>query len=125
MLIDYTVEEVALTDGYISSILGSSDDGYTITNSRTPSQREIPVRKVWVDNENQVDSRPTLIQVNLLANGERTGKEIILSEENNWTGAFIELDFYKDGEVINYTVQEINLMPGYLSVSPVIWMTGS
>lgn len=42
-------------------------------------------------------------------------KELVLNEENNWTGSFTDLDEYKSGRKIVYTVEEVELTNGYTS----------
>ena len=42
----------------------------------------------------------------LYADGEPTDKTLTLNANNNWKGIFTELDKYKNGKEINYTVVE-------------------
>ena len=59
--------------------------------------------------------RPTSVTVKLLADGKETGQTLLLSEANNWTGAFTDLDLYKEGELVKYEIQEQGVY-GYTSV---------
>lgn len=70
------------------------------------SQINIPVEKVWDDNNNQDGKRPNSVTVTLYANNQSTGKSLTLSKANGWKGTFENLDEFKDGEKINYTVEE-------------------
>ena len=71
------------------------------------SQINIPVEKVWEDNNDQDGLRPDTVTVKLKANGDDTGKTLTLSKDNNWQGAFSGLDQYLDGKEITYTIEEV------------------
>lgn len=76
----------------------------------------VRVTKAWMDNGNQDGIRPDSITVKLLADGKDTGKTLVLSSSNNWTGVFTGLDRYRDsGEEIVYTIEEVSVK-GYESV---------
>ena len=108
-LIVYSVTEEAI-DEYSTEY-----NGFNITNTHTPEQTSVTVSKVWDDSNNQDGIRANDVTVVLLANGEDTGKSLVLNSGNGWTGSFTELDKYQDGEVITYTVQELQIV-GYASV---------
>src|SRR5699024_9866041 len=101
--INYTVQEDGVDD-YSTEI-----DGFNITNSYTPEQTSINVVKAWDDANNQDGKRPNKITVKLLANGEETGKEVVLKEDNNWQDDFTELDVKANGEDIVYTIEEVEV----------------
>ena len=105
----YAITEVAV-DEYSTTY-----DGYNVTNSYTPEQTSVTVTKAWADNDDQDGIRPESVTVNLLKNGEATGKTLVLNAENNWTGSFTELDKYENGEVLAYTVEEVTV-EGYETV---------
>ena len=48
------------------------------------------------------------VTINLLADGNKV-KSVVLNEENNWQHTFVDLDKYKDGKEIVYTVSEEKL----------------
>ena len=76
----------------------------------------VRVTKAWMANGNQDGIRPDSITVKLLADGKDTGKTLVLSSSNNWTGVFTGLDRYRDsGEEIVYTIEEVSVK-GYESV---------
>ncbi len=103
--IEYTVIEEAV-EGYTTEIVGNAEDGFTITNTHTPSKTSLTVTKVWEDANNQDGIRPAEVTVKLLANGKDTGKTLILKAAENWTGSFTDLDEYAAGVKIVYTVEE-------------------
>ena len=107
--INYTIQEDDV-EGYSTEI-----NGMNIVNSYTPGQTSINVVKAWDDAQNQDGIRPGSITVKLLANGKDTGQKLILTAENNWQGDFTELDLYSNGELIEYTIEEI-AVDGYKEV---------
>ena len=106
----YTVVESAVSD-YSTQYDPNSLD---ITNSHTPAQTSVTVSKSWEDENNQDGIRPKSITVKLLADGIPTGDELVLSDENQWIGSFQNLDQYKAGKEIVYTIQEV-AVDGYKS----------
>ena len=49
----------------------------------------------------------------LYAGDQKVGKAVELSADNKWTHTFSNLDEKKAGQVINYTVKEIDVPEGY------------
>ena len=107
--IRYTITEDAVS-GYQSEV-----EGMDVTNHYTPGQIHIPVTKNWKDQDDADGIRPDSITVKLYADGKDTGKELVLNQENNWTGIFNDLDEYAGGEKIVYTIEEV-AVKGYASV---------
>lgn len=92
----------------------SYDDEKAFENTYTPAKTEVPVKKVWKDENNQDGKRPTSVTVKLLADGQDTGKTLELTEANVWAGSFKDLDADKGGTPIQYTVVEVTVA-GYTS----------
>mgnify|MGYP001228146982 CR=1 FL=1 len=107
--INYSITEDAVS-GYQSEI-----DGMDVTNRYTPGKVNIHVTKNWQDKNNADGIRPESITVKLYADGEDTGKELVLNQKNNWTGSFDDLDEYADGTKILYTIVETKV-DGYDTV---------
>ena len=103
----YTVTEDKV-DNYTTKI-----DGTTITNSYKPGKTSLTVTKNWEDANNQDGLRPKTIKVQLYAGDEKVGQAVELSADNKWTHTFSDLDEKKAGQVINYTVKEIDVPKGY------------
>ena len=103
----YTVTEDTVAN-YSTVIEGS-----TITNSYKPGKTSVTVTKKWVDAENQDGLRPKSIKVQLYANDQKSGKEVELSADNDWTYTFSDLDEKKAGQAVQYTVKEIEVPKGY------------
>ena len=116
--ITYTVSEEEANQGaYITT---ASQETGTIQPGDTAqavfvndlSNISFSVVKTWEDNNNQSGVRPDKVTVELLADGVETGKTLVLSEENSWKGSFDNLNQFKDGQKIVYTVKE-NVVEGY------------
>ena len=111
--IEYKVIEVEVPEGYTDIVESDAKNSFVITNSYTPGKTAVKVEKQWLDDENRDGIRPESITVVLLANGEETDRQYVLSEDNDWSATFKDLDEYKDGELIDYTVQEIGEVKDY------------
>ncbi len=105
--IDYTVAEVSV-DGYETDITGSAAEGYVVKNTHEPETIEIPVEKVWEEEDGTYNHRPDAVEVELLADGEDTDHVITLNDDNDWSATFTDIAKYRDhGTEIAYTVKEI------------------
>ena len=103
--IAYTVTEDPL-ENYSSVISGTARDGYTITNTIV-GKISIPVTKVW---SGGTGSKAV---VHLFADGSEIASQELKSG-NQWQHTFENLDKYKDGKEIRYTLTEDGI-PGYSS----------
>ncbi len=101
--INYTVEEDEV-DGYNTYIDGSVADGFIITN--VLYFENVTVTKEWDDFENEDDLRPESITVHLYDKDGEEIQEVTLNDENEWTASFGNLDAYKDGEKLEYSISE-------------------
>ena len=110
----YTVAEDDVPDYTIASITGTAESGYIITNRHTVEKTNVAVVKKWNDANNQDGIRPTSIIVKLM-NGTTEVSRETLSEKNNWTYTFEDLDKKAKGVDINYTIEEVSV-EGYTSV---------
>lgn len=111
--IKYTVKEVVVKE-YTSTITTDKDGKYTITNTHAPEKTSVKGHKIWKDEDNKDGIRPSSVTVKLLADGKETGKVATASEVTGWTYEFTELDRYKDGQAIKYSVVEVPV-EGYKS----------
>lgn len=85
-------------------------DTVTFTNRRDKVETiTLSGAKTWDDDNNQDGKGPDSITVKLYADGEDTGRELVLEQKNNWTGSFDNLDEYADGVKIVYTITEIKV----------------
>ena len=97
--INYTVKEVSV-QGYESRI-----NGMTVTNIHKPAKIDIPVKKMWNDNNNAKGIRPQSIHIKLLADGIKV-KEADVTAADNWKHKFDNMPKFKDGKLIKYTIEE-------------------
>ena len=110
----YTLKEVS-GPGYSTEITGNASDGFTITNTHTPSKIDIDVTELWNDKDNQDGKRPASVRVKLLADGTYTGNFIDITKATSWKGSFAGLDEYKGGKKIVYTIEQDPIGEGYAS----------
>lgn len=103
--IHYSVKEVDVPEGYTVTEESKEKGDVVLTNTHTPSTVDIPVTKIWVDNDNQDGLRPAKITVKLLANGGEVARKDITSE-TDWKETFTGLPKFKYGKQIVYTLQE-------------------
>ena len=103
-LITYTVEEVR-PEGDTNTVSGNMTDGFTITNSYTPDKTQVDVSKVWTDENNKYGHRPVSIIFTLWADGVKVASREV-KEIDGWKWTFGDLDKFKGGIEIKYTVTE-------------------
>lgn len=104
--IEYTVAEETVKEYEKPVIDGSIEKGFTITNKHTPEKTSVSGTKTWVDGDDRDGFRPDEITIILMANGKKVNEQTVTGEGNTWTYEFKELDMYKDGQKIVYTVEE-------------------
>lgn len=112
--IDYTIEEVAIDD-YESSVSGSTQNGYVITNTYESETTHFTGKKQW---KNDVSSdRPDKIEIQLLQDGDNYRDPITVSKSDDWEYKFDELPKVNEttGVDYEYSVKEINPPAGYNS----------
>lgn len=81
----------------------------SITNRLVPQTVSIQVTKSWQDSNDQDGIRTEHVIVKLLADGDDTGKTLVLDAANDWTGIFTGLDKSKAGQDIEYTIEEVSV----------------
>ncbi|AXI27395.1 collagen-binding protein [Gemella sp. ND 6198] len=103
--IKYTVDE-EVVEFYEKTV-----DGFNLTNKHVPEKTKVEGLKTWNDNNNQDGKRPTKIKVKLLADGKEVASKEV-TEKDGWKYSFDNLDKYKDGKEIKYTIDE-EVVAGY------------
>ena len=104
-LVNYTIKKDAIAE-YDYNLTGDAATGFTVTYVYTPTNISLQVTKAWEDDDNQYGSRPTSVVIKLFADGLDTGKSLVLTEADNWTGTFAELPEYKNNRKMIYTIEE-------------------
>ena len=103
--IEYTISEKKV-DHYKTII-----NGFTIINFYETEKRNISIEKIWDDKDDCNKVRPKSVTVNLYANNILY-KSIELNKNNDWKLEIENLDVYKNGKIIDYTIKE-NTVIGY------------
>lgn len=104
-LVEYSLQEVE-TDGYAGTVTKGTD-GYTFTikNDHTPAVVDIPVTKVWNDDEDRDGLHPNSIHVTLTGSDGSTYKKD-LEKDSGYSTIFTSLPKYHNGELISYSLAE-------------------
>ncbi len=110
-------EGTELANGYKVSYAGEGTYSFTVTNTYTdkvkPETTSVSVKKVWEDNDNEAQKRPTSVTVQLYtvdANGNLTavaGKTATL-KDGSWSATWDGLQKTEDDKDITYTVRELD-----------------
>ncbi|WP_295423859.1 Cna B-type domain-containing protein [uncultured Subdoligranulum sp.] len=125
----YRVEEVC-PDGYEETVITHGNASIFHFKNTLSERISIPVRKVWVDNNDHFGWRPGSITVELYANGEPTSQKLTLGPNalqnlwnfvtgsaNGWSGTFTGIPKYdQNGALIEYSVVETPV-PDHYEVS--------
>lgn len=104
----WTVEEVDAPEGF-TSYTNHYDNHFVITNDDVDTEQKpesVNVRKVWVIDDG--GERPDSVSVQLMRDGEPFGDLVTLSDANDWSHAWNDLE---SGH--NWTVVELNVPDGF------------
>ena len=112
--IEYTWTEENMPEGY--ELSDTTVNGYvtTLTNRHETAKIDLQVTKVWDDANNESGKRPSTITIVLLANSKYYD-EVTLSEEVDWKHTFNNLPKFDNGEIIEYTLEEVDIPEGYVA----------
>ena len=102
--IQYTIDEEAV-GGYEKEI-SEKDNLITITNTHAPEKLDLVVNVVWNDANNQDGYRPDMATIHMSGtDGTQDTKDF--TKDSSWSSiVFKDLDRFKDGTKIKYTVTE-------------------
>lgn len=104
--IEYRVSEISVSN-YTTSY--NYDDlvnnNIVITNTHTPSTKNINIKKVWEDEEDTYGVRPSSITVSVLANNVEVAQTVLYAS-SNWETTVGGLYVNDGGQAITYTVSE-------------------
>lgn len=102
--IQYTIDE-EMVGGYEKEI-SEKDKLITITNTHAPEKLDLIVNVVWNDANNQDGYRPDAATIHM-SGTDGTQDTRDFTKSSSWTAiVFKDLDHYKDGNEIKYTVTE-------------------
>lgn len=111
----YAAREMNVPEGYISTNTASGNTA-TITNTQII---DIPVEKIWSDQDNKYNTQSDGVQVKLFANDnvvrDSGGNEWILTlnSECDWKGTWTGVPKYSDNGPITYRVEEVHVPDNY------------
>lgn len=102
--IQYTIDE-EMVGGYEKEI-SEKDNLITITNTHAPEKLDLIVNVVWNDANNQDGYRPDAATIHMSGtDGTQDTKDF--TKDSSWSSiVFKDLDHYKNGNEIKYTVTE-------------------
>jgi len=104
----WTVDEFDVPEGYAKAIIGSTSEGFVITNTRDPNapgKTIISGSKTWDHGNNPASKQPKFIDLRISANGKFI-LQVRVDAVDHW-GWSIRMDKYdKDGREIVYTADE-------------------
>ena len=104
--IKYSIKEDAVAN-YTTKV-----SGFNVTNTyKGTGKTRIQGKKTWDDNNDAAHKRPKSITVRLRANGTEVSHRET-SAADGWKWDFGEMDRYKDGKQISYTITE-DAVDGY------------
>lgn len=99
------------TSQCLVGIASGNTDVWAESSITVPVTTDIKVTKHWIDEENKDDARPEFVTIRLYANGEEVATaQLSASGNQEWT--FENLDLYRDGVPIVYTISE-DAVEGY------------
>ena len=108
--IQYEIREVSEVKGYTSAV-SNKGNAWTITNTHKTSKTSVSGTKTWNDDENRDGIRPDSVTVRLYANNKEVAHKSV-NAQSGWKYEFTDLDEFKAGQKIIYTVSE-DAVEGY------------
>lgn len=111
----YSIREASVPNGYTATY---STDGLTVTNTHEYETVDVPVKKIWEDENNADGKRPTTgVTFQLYADGVAVHDKthVMSSADNETSYTFTDLPKMKEGTAIKYTVHEIHVPELYTS----------
>ena len=103
--VKYTVKEVNTPDGYVAEVNNEDQGNLIITNTHKVAKTSVSGQKTWSDHDNQDGVRPDEITVNLLADGKKIDSKTVTAKDG-WKYEFNDLDKFKAGQEIKYSISE-------------------
>ena len=107
--IEYTVVENPVNN--YNTDYDETDDGLIVINTINDLSKNIPVEKIWVDDNDRDGMRPGTLKVTITGRvGDTIIKEasqtVTLSNSTSWKGTFTNLPVFNKGKLISYTIEE-------------------
>ena len=109
----YTINVTVSDNGDGTLKVTTDDNAKKLDFTNSVEKTSVSVKKIWDDNDNQDGKRPESIKVQLYANGDAFGDAVELNAKNGWSTDWQDLDKYKDGKEVEYTVKELEVPDDY------------
>ena len=105
-------------------------NGYNIVNDYQPELTSVSVSKIWHDNNNEQNLRPTSIAMTL-SDGQKTVTTVVLNEANGWSATVNNLPTvvngqpakyaWKEQEILNYTLEGVEQRGNTMTFTNAVW----
>ena len=103
----YTIKE-AVTEEMKTSYKQPEYSQNTLTVTNSLAYKDIVITKIWVDENNKYDTRPSSISVEILQNNNHYSDVTLTGNKNTWTKT-VSVPIYTDtGSLATYTIKENN-----------------
>ena len=107
--IEYTVVENPVAN--YDTDYDETDDGIVVINTIQDLSKDIPVEKIWVDDNDRDGMRPGTLKVTITGRVgdtiiEGASQPVTLSNSTSWKGTFTNLPVFNKGKLISYTIEE-------------------
>ena len=113
-LVIYTVKEDPV-EGYETQTIKDGNN-FVVTNHHDIEKTSINVKKIWDDEDNK-DKLRKETKIYLLANNSKTGlSKVVTIEGNEIEFSFDNLDKYRNGELIEYSIVEDEIFGYEISI---------
>ena len=113
---NYTITETTAPDGYekadpvkitAEQLKNDAKTAEITVVDKLEGKTSVKVTKAWDDSDNTDGVRPDSVQVQLRADGKKSGDLVTLNEANHWTYTWTGLKAKNNGQDIKYTVSEV------------------
>ena len=113
---NYTITETTAPDGYekadpvkitAEQLKNDAKTAEITVVDKLEEKTSVKVTKAWDDSDNTDGVRPDSVQVQLRADGKKSGDLVTLNEANHWTYTWTGLKAKNNGQDIKYTVSEV------------------
>ena len=114
MLNQFIASQSSAGDQYTTTVEKVDDYNFVIKNVHKPNTVSRTVTIIWDDDNNRDGIRPENLTASVIANGAPNGDKCTVNVDGEWKCTFDELDENIAGNPINYRVQILESVGGYV-----------
>lgn len=103
-LYEYSVTENSIEDYTLQSIEGNATDGFVLKNVYKPNKMSVTVSKVWMDNNNESNTRPESLTLTLVRSDGHTQE--VQVKAPGWSETVEVEATDENGKLYSYSVKE-------------------